>query len=132
MLRASILTAVFAMTFFVLSPVLAQQAAPPPQEVPDIEVDDQELTAIAKAYVNVQNITETFKDRVNGAEDAEAAKALQQEYTQVANAAIADEGVEIERYDLVIQVASVDDQLRERLLGEIQDILSEQGGPGDS
>lgn len=120
------------MTFFMLSPVLAQQAAPPPQEVPEIEVDDQELTAIAKAYVNVQNITSSFKERVNSAEDAEAAKALQQEYMQVANAAIADEGVEIERYDIVIQVASVDDELRERLLGEIQDILGEQGVPGDS
>lgn len=120
------------MTFFMLSPVLAQQAAPPPQEVPDIEVDDQELTAIAKAYVSVQNITEEFKDRVNGAEDAEAAKALQQEYTQVANAAIADEGVEIERYDTVIQVATVDEELRQRLLSEIQDILTEQGTGGDS
>ncbi len=132
MLRTSILTAIFALTFFVFSPVLAQQAAPPPQEVPDIEVDDEELTAIARAYVNVQNITEQFKDRVNSADDAEAAKALQQEYTEVANAAIADEGVEIDRYDTVIQVASVDEELRQRLLTEIQDLLDEQGGGGDS
>lgn len=129
MLRTSILTAVFAMTFFVLSPALAQEAAPPPppQEVPDIEVNDAELTAIAKAYVEVQNITEQFKERVNSAEDADAAKALQQEYTEVANSAIVDEGVEIERYDEVIQVASVDDELRQRLLTEIQGILGDQG-----
>ncbi len=116
------------------SPVHAQQNAPQPQpqELPDIEVDDQELRSIAEAYIEVQNVTATYRDRLNAADDAETAREIQQEYAQVANQAIQDQGVQIERYDTVIQVARADEDLGDRLLAEIQTLINEQEGPGNS
>lgn len=127
--------AVVALTLFGLSPALGQEAAPPPdqpQEVPDITVDDEELTSIARAYINVQNITTTYRERLNGAQDAEAAKDIQQEYAEVANSAIQDEGLSLERYDTVINVAAADADLRERLVFEIESLLEEAPSGPDS
>ena len=133
MLRTSMLTIAVLLVTLMAAPAQAQQATPQqqPQELPDIEVDDQELRSIANAYVAVQNVTATYRDQLNNAEDAEAARAIQQEYAQVANQAIEGEGVSIERYDTVIQVARADEDLGERLLTEIQVVMEEQAGPGN-
>lgn len=138
MLRTSLFSIVALLFAFLIAPAQAQQTAPQqqpqqqPQQLPDIEVDDQELRSIAEAYVSIQNVTATFRDRLNSAEDADAARAIQQEYAQAANETIESEGLTIERYDTVIQVAQADEELGERLLTEIQDVIDEQAGPGGS
>lgn len=133
MLRTSMLTIALLLVTLMAAPAQAQEATPQqqPQELPDIEVNDQELRSIANAYVAVQNVTATYRDRLNSAEDAEAARAIQQEYAQVANQAIEDEGVSIDRYDTVIQVARADEELGERLLTEIQVVMEDQAAPGN-
>ncbi len=140
MQRLALLAAAVALLFVGVTPALAQEGAPPQQqppqqqppqqqqEVPDVDVDDEELESIAKAYINVQNITTTYRERLNNAEDAEVAKDIQQEYADVANSAIQDEGVSLERYDTVINVAGADPELRERLVLVIEDIMNEGDG----
>ena len=136
MKRLSITTAVVVALLFVgLSQAMAQQGAPPPpepQEVPDIEVDDEELESIARAYITVQTITTTYRERLNSTDDVEAAKSIQQEYADVANSAIEEEGVSLERYDTVINVAGADPELRDRLVIVIEEILEDEPGSGGS
>jgi len=126
---------IVALMFVGVSPALAQQGAPPPQqpqEVPDIDVDDEELESIARAYITVQTITTTYRERLNSTDDAEAAKTIQQEYAEVANSAIQEEGVSLERYDTVINVAGADPELRDRLVAVIEEILEDEPGSGAS
>lgn len=120
--------------FLVASPATAQQTNPQqqPQDLPDIEVSDQELQTIAEAYVAVQNLTVEYRDKINAAQDAETAREIQQEYARVTTNAIQDEGVTVDRYDTVIQVASADQALGERLLAEIQKIAGAQQGDADT
>ncbi len=113
--------------------VAQQQEAPPPppqeqQPAPEVDVDEEELATVAEAYVAVQTLTNEFNQMVQEAEDAEEAQAVQAEYAERANETIRDHDLSVERYDNVVRAATEDDELRNRLLTEIESIMGDTGG----
>jgi ribosome-binding protein aMBF1 (putative translation factor) len=113
-------------------PAVAQQGVPQqqqqPQEVPEVNVDEAELETVAEAYVAVQELTNEFNQMVQQAEGAEQAQEIQAEYAERANGVVEEHDLTIERYDLVVTAATADDELRERLLAKIEDVVAESGG----
>lgn len=107
------------------APATAQQQGAPQQQAPppDVEVDDQELETIAEAYVDVQSLTDEYNQRIQQAESAEEAQSLQAEYAEKATSTVEDQGLSIDRYDNVVRAATVDEELRDRLLAQIETIV---------
>lgn len=103
---------------------------PAPQQAPqaeDVEVSDQELDAIAKAYIDVQNVLAEYEARLAEIQDPERAVELQQQLTADANAVIEARGVEVVRFDQVLQAARVDTELQQRLVSHLEELISENG-----
>ncbi len=107
------------------APATAQQQGAPQQQAPppDVEVDDQELETVAEAYVDVQSLTDEYNQRIQQAESAEEAQSLQAEYAEKATSTVEDQGLSIDRYDNVVRAATVDEELRDRLLAQIETIV---------
>lgn len=126
MIRFSMIALAVAVAgLLVVAPATAQQQGVPPQqeEAPEVDVDEDELAAVAEAYVDVQNLTNEFNQVVQQAEGAEEAQAVQAEYAERANEAVEAHGLSVERYDMIVRAATADEELRERLLGAIENVV---------
>jgi uncharacterized iron-regulated membrane protein len=93
-----------------------QQQQPMPQEQPEpIEVEEADLEAFADAYIEISDLREEYTERLQAAEDQEAAHELQQEANQAMTAAIEDAGLDIQDYQEIATALSADPDLRDRV-----------------
>jgi len=102
-----------------------QEEAPEAPATP-AEVPDATLEVVAKAYVEVLDIQEEYRPRIESSQSAEEAQRLQQEAEEEMVQAIeAQEGVTLEVYNTTIERATQSDpelgaRLREHVQRELQ------------
>jgi hypothetical protein len=104
-----------------------EQSPPAQQSQQSSQVDEAKLDAVAKAYVEVAEIQNTYAPRIESARSAEEKQQLEQEAMQEMAQAIEDqEGVDVEEYNLIMTAAQTDDQLLEQLTAKVHKIQQEK------
>lgn len=99
--------------------IQVQQQQPP-------ELSDSKIQAVAEAYVQVFEIQSAYAPRIEAAQSPEEAQQLQQRANEEVVEVIREqEGVTVEEYSQIVNLAQSDEQVRERLLKEIQKIQEE-------
>ncbi|MFW5730741.1 MAG: DUF4168 domain-containing protein [Desulfonatronovibrionaceae bacterium] len=91
------------------------------QEAPDIEVSDAELEKAAGAYEDITKIREEFQQSLSDVSDPEKAQALQEEAGEAMTKAVQDNGLEIQKYNQIMEAAQVDEDLRNKLLAIMEE-----------
>lgn len=95
--------------------LVAQEQMPPQQQAPapDIEISDAEMEQFASAYLQVEEIQLELNEELQSAQMAEEAQQIQQEANQKMEAAIVEEGMDVERFSLIVQAINRDPALQE-------------------
>jgi hypothetical protein len=114
----TILGVMAALPLFSALPLLGQSA----------DVSDAKLEAVAKAYVQVLDIQNTYKPKIESARTQEEAQRLQQEANQKMIEAIQVQQLAVEEYNAIINASDQDAELRERLVAHIQRVQAESSG----
>lgn len=104
----------------------AVQEAPQEGET-RLQVSDDQLQAVAKAYLEVVSIQEEYRPRIEAAQSAEEAQQLQQDAQGEMVAAIEDiDGVTVPEYNAIIGATETDGELAMRLSAHIQSEMEAQ------
>lgn len=98
------------------------------QDVTSADVNDEELTAFANAYVDVEAIQARYDAEVAATEDPEEAEAIQARYQDEINGAIAGYGIETTRYDALVQSMQTDTEFAQRVRAKVQEVREERMG----
>lgn len=118
---------------------LAQQAAPPAgqpqqapppqaqpmpgQEAPQASFSDEEIETYADATLEVQEIGAKWEPRLLEAQQAqqpEQLEQLQREAEEEMVDAVQSAGLSVEQYNEITRMAQVDQNLRDRILGQME------------
>lgn len=94
---------------------------PQQDSVPDVSED--QIEAFVQAYVRLSEVREEYTARVQGADDEEEARELQQEANEAMTTAIEEAGLSVEEYQQVALAINADAELR----GRVTEMLSEEG-----
>jgi len=96
-------------------PAAAQtESDQPPVAAEDLS--DAQLESFAAAAVEVSEITEQLQMQAQGVEDEAELMELQEQANTQMVAAVEEEGLTVEEYNMIFQVAQVDPELNERLV----------------
>ena len=88
------------------------------------DVSDAKLEAVAKAYVQVLEIQNTYRPRIENARTQEEAQQLQQEASQKMAEAIQAQ-LPVDEYGAIMSASDQDAELRERLVAHIQRVQAQ-------
>lgn len=105
-------------TFGMSAPALATpqaQAAAPQQAAQAQVISDSMLEKFVAAMGEVREISNSYAEEFQSAEDAEQAQAIQQEAQQEMIAAVEASGLSPEEYNTIVQRVQQDEALRSRL-----------------
>ena len=116
-LAAAILSALWLLP---VSPANAQTqgAAPAPAEQAR-NIPDQKLDAAAKALETVASLKQNYQDRLAGAEPADKQKIADEGNSALAKA-VTDQGLSVEEYTSIMQVAQSDPEIRQKILQRLK------------
>lgn len=92
------------------------------QSAEPIEVSDAELDKVAKAYVQITEIRGKFQESLSEVSDPEEAQLLQEEAGEKMVEAVQDNGLDVQKYNEVMEAAQVDEELREKLLARMEEL----------
>lgn len=104
------------------APGLAAQEQVPPQQqpmpqqqapAPEVEISDAEMEQFANAYLQVEEIQLELNEEIQSTQMPEEAQQIQQEANQKMEAAIVEEGMDVERFSLIVQAINRDPALQE-------------------
>ena len=125
--KTRLLTIAFALVFLLVAAqsVNAQQQGGYEQEMMmpqpgSVEVSDAELEKVANAYIQITEIREAFQESLAEVSDPEQAQQLQEQAGQAMVDAVQDNGLDVQKYNEVMEAAQVDEELREQLLTHMQ------------
>ena len=95
------------------------------QESPkqQLSVSDNQLRAFAKVYVEVEKIRRAYEPRLEEAKNPEESKQIQIEAVSKMQAALSKEGLTVESYKQIFDIARADEELRKKLIG----LINEEG-----
>lgn len=93
------------------------------QQAPDIDVSEAELKKAAGAYADITKIREEFQQSLSGVSEPEEAQALQEEAGKAMAQAVKDNGLEIKKYNQIMEAAQVDEDLRNKLLALLEEAV---------
>lgn len=79
------------------------------------KVTDGMLVKFVSAMEEVQGVTEKYRDKFQNAENQEDARSIQQSAQEEMIAAVEDAGLTPQEYNMIIQQAQNDEELRARL-----------------
>jgi hypothetical protein len=115
MQRASLKTvAMIFLGSFLLLPLAKQGWA---QESPkQMNVNEIQLRAFAKVYVNLAKIREAYEARLKDANDPEEARQIQTEALSKMQGVLMKEGLTQESFRQIFEVARTDEGLRQKLI----------------
>lgn len=107
--------------------VAQEQAAPPvqQQQAPDIEVSDAEMEQFIEALLEVEQIQMALTENLQNAEAAEEAQQLQQQANQEMSAAISEQGMEVERFSMIVQAINADPELQQEFAAKRMELEGE-------
>ncbi len=104
-------------------PAALAQGQQPPQQAPEVDVDEEEIQTVAELYVEIEEIRQSYQPRFQEMEDPQEAQELQQELRAEIDQAIQEEeDMTAERYDEIIRAAQVDEELRNQILAAIEEV----------
>jgi hypothetical protein len=95
------------------------------QESPkqQLSVSDNQLRAFAKVYVEVEKIRRAYEPRLEEAKNPEESKQIQIEAVSKMQEALTKEGLTLESYKQIFDIARADEDLRKKLIG----LINEEG-----
>jgi hypothetical protein len=91
----------------------------PGATAPSANITDQKLDAVAAALQRVVGLQKEYRERLAQAQDASAQQQLIQEANGQLAKAVTDQGLSVEEYSSIIQVAQNDPEVRGKLLQRI-------------
>lgn len=123
LIKQTLLTAVLT-TGLASGAALAQQQntqmpAPDTQATKQVQVTEQQVENFVDAYVSVQFIGQEYQAKIQSAGDQEKALKLQKEARGKMETAIADSGMEVEKYREISLAANQNKALRSRIAEKI-------------
>lgn len=91
------------------------------------DISDEKLEAVARAYIEVYQINQSYKSRIEAAKTTEEADQLKAAANQAMKEVIDnEEAVTVTEYNDVIQAVGDDGELRERLQAQVDAIQEEE------
>ena len=106
---------------FLILPFAKQGRA---QESPkqQMNVNETQLRAFAKVYVEIDKIRQSYEPRLKEAKNPEEGKQIQNEATSKMQGALTKEGLTEESYSQIFKLARADEGLRKKLV----DLINEE------
>jgi hypothetical protein len=111
--------ALAALAYVAPAPVAAQTEAEPPVVNPQ-DISQTQLESFVAAATRVSEITEELQSEAQGVEDEAALAELQERANTEMVAAVEDEGLTVEEYNMIFQVAQVDPEVNATLMEMMQ------------
>ncbi len=105
-------------------PATAQDMQPEPV---DVDLSDEEMEAVAHAYVDLQQLEAQYREEFADLQDPEEAQQVQQQFQQEVEDTVTERGITLELYDQAIQATQTDAELRDELLALIEEVQEERG-----
>lgn len=93
----------------------AQNQMAQQQEQAQQKITEGMLVKFVAAMEDVQKVTTKYRDKFQNAENQEEARSIQQEAQKEMIAAVKDSGLSPQQYNMIIQRAQSDKELRSRL-----------------
>lgn len=84
------------------------------------QVSDQELTAFAKAYAEVQQIRSQYEPSLQKTKDAKESERLQQEANAKLKKTLDKQGLSIDRYNKIYAAVNANEELRRKALKMVE------------
>ncbi len=81
------------------------------------QLDDETLGNFAQAYKEVGQIRDAFSEQLQGVNDADKARNLQEKAQEQMIQAVIDSGLTVPEYNQVVTAMDSDPELRERIMG---------------
>jgi len=104
-----------------IAPAALAQDQQPQRPAPKVDVSDEEAQNVAKLVINIGDIRTEYQSRLQEADGPDNVRAVQQEMKGEINQAIEDfDGLTTERYDKIMRAAQADDELKQRIMTEVQ------------
>jgi len=102
--------------------VSGQQGNPPAQTspAPDIDVKEQEVASFASAVTALQQIKQSYSQKIGQAGSKQKAQQIQGEMQEEMRQAIRNEGLSVERYTKIGQAVQADPELRKKVEKRVQ------------
>jgi hypothetical protein len=93
------------------------QSNPPaqPQSPAATDLSDQKIDAVAAAVEQVVKLEQDFRKQIEGAPSADRQRIVSEANTAITRA-VTDQGLSVEEYGRIIQVAANDPELRQKIL----------------
>ena len=119
-MRPSIIAAAMLAVGWLLSPPAGNaQAQQPSLSEPAPDISDQKLDATAAAIVRVAVLKEEYQQRINSAPPAERERLAGEAMTALAKA-VTDQGLAVEEYSSILEVAQTNSEVREKIRQRIR------------
>ena len=106
----------FAASLAVLSPAVAQQST----EKGTI-IEETQLRSFAKAYAEVEKIREFYEPQLGTTRDPQKSSEIESEARSKIGEAIGKEGLTLDSYRQIVQIANADESLRKRIIEMINE-----------
>ena len=110
--------AVLGIFFFPLPRQILAQQTPAQQQM---DLNENQLRSVAKVYVQIEKIRQTYAPQLKEAKTPEEGKQIQNEAMSRMQQALTQEGMNEQSYRRIIEMANADDGLRKKLLGFINE-----------
>ncbi|WP_164516406.1 DUF4168 domain-containing protein [Minwuia thermotolerans] len=110
------------------APALAPQSAAQAQQTQggeSAEVSAGKVDAFAAAIVRIQEISDEWQQRLATAESAEQQQAMRKEANSEMLSAVEGEGISVEEYSRIANLASSDPALQQRINNAVQELREE-------
>ena len=111
--------ALAALAYVTPAPVAAQTEAEPPVVNPQ-DISQTQLESFVAAATRVGEITDQLQSEAQGIEDQAELAALQQQANVEMVAAVEQQGLTVEEYNMIFQVAQVDPEVNATLMEMMQ------------
>jgi hypothetical protein len=99
---------------------LAQAPAPAaPVQTQPANISDQKLDAAAAALEKVSGLKQSYEQKLSSASAGEREK-IANEASDALSRAVTDQGLSVEEYNSIIQVAQNDPQVRQKILSRVK------------
>lgn len=99
------------------TPQIAQQSQ---QQAPQASFSDEQLEAFAAATVEVRNLNQEWQQRIQETQDPQQEQQLREEATQKMAEAIEEEGLTVQEYNQITQVARQNPEVYDKVTEYMQ------------
>ena len=111
--------AVAALAFMGPAPAVAQTASEPPTISPQ-DISQSQLESFVAAATRVGEITDQLQSEAQGVEDEARLAELQEQANVEMVTAVEEEGLTVDEYNMIFQVAQVDPEINATLMEMMQ------------